>query len=545
MAINFLNNLSVKWRLVGFMIFMLMLTVWIGFLGFLTAQRANHSFAAIYSGQVLPLNELREIDNLFQRELLTIVEALLSSNRVGLWEENLRSTEKIREQIERKRSLLEMYGSQQEENWLASANALTTQSLALIVDLQALIKQRDSEKLEKFYYQDLYVHATDYSNQINELVRSRMASIESEFEASQDQFHFFQKIFLVAVLFGIGISIFAGWILIRNIHEPFAKFTEVLTHVMKGDLTKRLDYDRNDEFMVLSSGFNQMADFICNLVSRIQQAGIQVTSSINEIAAAIRQQEATSNEHASTTSEIAASTTQIAATAANLLNTMKKVNSLTQNSAYAAEEGHAGLSRIDQTMINMEDATKSIVSKLSILNEKAGNIAGVVKTINKIADQTNLLSLNAAIEAEKAGEYGAGFAVVATEIRRLADQTAVATFDIEQIVKEVQSAVAAGVMGIDKFAEDVRTSARDIRESGEQLSGVIEQVQVLRPQVATVSEGIEAQTLGARQINEAISQMNSVAQQTAESVTQTGISINMLQQAAASLQQAVSSFKIQ
>ena len=83
-------------------------------------------------------------------------------------------------------------------------------------------------------------------------------------------------------------------------------------------------------------------------------------------------------------------------------------------------------------------------AKLEVLNEKASNINQVVTTITKVADQTNLLSLNAAIEAEKAGEHGRGFAVVATEIRRLADQTAIASYDIEQLVKEMQSAVSAG-----------------------------------------------------------------------------------------------------
>ena len=93
------------------------------------------------------------------------------------------------------------------------------------------------------------------------------------------------------------------------------------------------------------------------------------------------------------------------------------------------------------------DASAAINSRLATLSEKATNIGMVVTTITKVADQTNLLSLNAAIEAEKAGDYGRGFGVVATEIRRLADQTAVATSDIEQIVKEMQSAVAAGRYG--------------------------------------------------------------------------------------------------
>src|SRR3979409_1551642 len=120
------------------------------------------------------------------------------------------------------------------------------------------------------------------------------------------------------------------------------------------------------------------------------------------------------------------------------------------------------------------DAAGTINAKLTVLSEKAGNISQVVTTITKVADQTNLLSLNAAIEAEKAGEYGRGFAVVATEIRRLADQTAAATYDIEQMVKEMQSAVSAGVMGMDKFSEEVRRGVEVVGQVSEELAQIIE-----------------------------------------------------------------------
>src|SRR5690606_20772568 len=112
-------------------------------------------------------------------------------------------------------------------------------------------------------------------------------------------------------------------------------------------------------------------------------------------------------------------------------------------------------------------------------------------------DQTNLLSLNAAIEAEKAGEYGRGFAVVSSEIRRLADQTAVATHDIEQIVKEMQSAVSASVMGMDKFSEEARRGVQDMQEIGGKLTSVIAEVQALAPRFEIVSEGMQAQATGA------------------------------------------------
>src|SRR5438093_9938525 len=115
-------------------------------------------------------------------------------------------------------------------------------------------------------------------------------------------------------------------------------------------------------------------------------------------------------------------------------------------------------------MHHVMEAAGSINAKLAVLNEKASNINQVVTTITKVADQTNLLSINAAIEAEKAGEYGRGFLVVAREIRRLADQTAVATLDIENMVRLMHDAVSAGVMQMDKFSEQVRSGAARIGE---------------------------------------------------------------------------------
>ena len=188
---------------------------------------------------------------------------------------------------------------------------------------------------------------------------------------------------------------------------------------------------------------------------------------------------------------------------------------------------------------------RSINAKLAVLSEKAGNISQVVTTITKVADQTNLLSLNAAIEAEKAGEYGRGFAVVATEIRRLADQTAVATYDIEQMVKEIQSAVSAGVMGMDKFSDEVRGGMQEVQQVGVQLSEVIEQVQALAPRVESVSDGMQAQASGAEQITQALTQLSEAAQQTVDSLRQSGQAIDELSRVAIGLRGGVSRFTLE
>ncbi|MBU0728908.1 MAG: methyl-accepting chemotaxis protein [Proteobacteria bacterium] len=543
MVQNPLNKLTVKWRLIWFMLFMLFLLVLTGTGGLLTMKSYNTAFSSMYNEQILPLKELRQIDNLVNVEIEKAVANILISNNIH-WEENIKIVESATLAINQKWAKLLSSQDKQKTTWLSPADSLIAKSGAILGDLTDFIKKKDVDSIDNLHDQKLATLATEYKNTIDALIENRMSTILSGFDTLQKRYSLSQMAFIISLILGAAVSFLAGFILLRDINMNFKRLKKTMDHVMQGDLTQRLEENSNDEFGVLIHGFNQMSDYIYDLVAKIQQSGIQVTSSITEIAATIRQQETSSNEHAATISEIAASTTEISATSANLMDAMKKVNSLTKNTAYAAGEGHSGLSNINQTMMKMEDATGSIVEKLSILSEKAGNIAGVVKTINKIADQTNLLSLNASIEAEKAGEYGAGFAVVATEIRRLADQTAMATLDIEQMVQEVQSAVSAGVMGIDKFADDVRTSVREIRGSGDQLAGVIEQVQVLMPQINTVNDGIEAQALGAEQISSATSQLSEAAQQTAESIAQTSSTISQLQDATETLREAISRFKV-
>ena len=351
-----------------------------------------------------------------------------------------------------------------------------------------------------------------------------------------------QHAILVSFAVGLALSVACIFYLLHSINRPLGGLVNAMGRMRQGDFTHRIN--RQDEFGALGQSFNGMAEDLASLFGEVQKSGIRVTTSVTEIAATAREQQATANEIAVTTTEIGATSREISATSRELVRTMREVSSVGEQTAALAGDGQTGLTRMGETMQRVVDAAGSINSKLGVLNEKAGNINKMVITITKVADQTNLLSLNAAIEAEKAGEYGRGFAVVASEIRRLADQTAVATYDIEQMVKEIHTAVSAGVMGMDKFSEEVRRGMLEIQQVGGQLTQIIHQVQALAPRFEAVNEGMQAQATGAEQISEALSQLGTAARQTVESQAQSSRAIEDLNQVSSGLRSGVSRFKL-
>lgn len=413
--------------------------------------------------------------------------------------------------------------------------------LAVVLDLH---KRNQEVEAIKMFNEQLTPAWTAGRMKLNDIIRENKAVADVDIASIDDAVITAKIIMGISLLIAVLAAGLCGLLLMRAIMAPMNRIVEILEIMRTGDLSRRLDLARKDEFGAVETGFNDMMTELTSLVSQAQRSSVQVTTSVTEIAATSKQQQATATETAATTTEIGATSREIAATSRDLVRTMTEVSTAADQASVAAGSGQQGLARMEETMHSVMGAADLVNAKLAILNEKAGNINQVVVTIVKVADQTNLLSLNAAIEAEKAGEYGRGFAVVATEVRRLADQTAVATYDIEQMVREIQSAVSAGVMGMDKFSEEVRRGMSEVQQVGEQLSQIIHQVQALAPRVLMVNEGMQAQATGAEQINHALVQLGDASSQTVESLRQASFAIDELSQVAVGLRSGVSRFKV-
>jgi methyl-accepting chemotaxis protein len=356
------------------------------------------------------------------------------------------------------------------------------------------------------------------------------------------------KLALIMVIL-IFVVVTVSWLIARSITQPLSTMKKSLQRVAEGDLRindaeEEMRVQGADEISQLISALNHMRKNLDSLIGQVQLSGIQVTSSTTHIAASARQLESTVAEQAASIREVTATTKKISSTSEDLMKTMGGVSDTASQTAGMAEEGRDSLNRMQSSMRAFIEATGYISSKLGIINEKANKISGVVTTINKISDQTNLLSLNAAIEAEKAGEYGKGFSVVAREITRLSDQTAIATKDIEYMVKEMQSSVSSGVMEMDKFTEGVRRNVEAVEIIGDQLGDIIDQARKLGPQFEVVNEGMHMQVEGAQQISEAMNQLSTAAEQTRDSLSEYKRVTEQLNSAVQVLQNEVSRFKL-
>ena len=328
------------------------------------------------------------------------------------------------------------------------------------------------------------------------------------------------------------------------VQKPLLVIANTAASLGEFDLTLDIRTTRKDEIGKLLTAISNTVKSFRTLLGQVQRSGIQVTSSAAELAATARQQEAVMTTQVESTNAVLNSIQEISELTENLAQTMQQVAERFQETAQFASSGQADLTHMEDAMTNMETASMSISSRLQAINEKAENITTVVTTITRVADQTNLLSLNAAIEAEKAGEYGRGFTVVAREIRRLADQTAVATLDIEQMVQEMQSAVLAGVQEMDKFITDVRHSAEDVEGISLQLSRIIDQVQALSPNFDEVNVGMEHQADNAQQIETAMSDLSAGMHETKDSLHETFSVIAQLNESSRTLQTEVSRFNV-
>lgn len=364
---------------------------------------------------------------------------------------------------------------------------------------------------------------------------------DEAFELVQQQGY---GILFLAVITTAAVVVIALFIA-RTFSRPIREAAHAAACIAEGDLTTPVHVRGRCEVGQLLAAIKTMTGSLNTLVGRMQSSSRRLLVSAGQIGQTSQGQEEVVQHYGASTTQIAAAISEMSATGQELARTMNDVSTLASGTATLAGEGRAGLSHMQQAMLQLSTASRSIAGKLTLIHDKAEGIDSVITTITKVADQTNLLSINAAIEAERAGQYGRGFQVVAGEINRLADQTAVATLDIERMVQDMHAAVSAGVSEMSAFSTVVQSCVDSVNKIGGQLGEIIEQVEGLNLRFEQVSTGMQHGVQATGQISSAMTQLVEGAQKTKSAVAELNRVNLQLSEAAESLQNEVSRFKVE
>ena len=349
---------------------------------------------------------------------------------------------------------------------------------------------------------------------------------------------------LLFSLAGVLLTLAGLWWIGSSISKPLKAAVQAVERVSEGDLTQLESTQASGEPGLLIASMQHMGAGLNAMVGQVKGARHQVGDAADQISSAARSLHATVGEQAASAGQARMATEEIVATSGQLVRTVREVAAMVGSASELAQEGRQVLTGVESKMGELSEGALAITEKLAAIRTKSAKIGKILTTITCIADQTNLLSLNAAIEAEKAGEAGLGFAVVAREIRLLADQTAESAQDIERMITDSQSAVSSGVSGMERFTSFVREGMEEIGKLSAHIELILKKIEDILPYFATVDEGMQGQSEAAHQIRDLVGNLSDIARKTAESASGLNKASETLQAAVKSLDAEVSRFKL-
>jgi methyl-accepting chemotaxis protein len=346
-------------------------------------------------------------------------------------------------------------------------------------------------------------------------------------------------IIVSAILFSLIISI----VIARGITRTLANVFNTMAAIADGDLTARSFVTSSDEMGMLGKEMNIMGEKLSGIIRRLSDNSLSVSSAAIQMHSTAEQMSTSTEELAAQASTIATACEEMSATSSEIA---RNCHNAANDSAKANDAAMEGAKVVDETVIVMSriaDRVRATAQTVETLGSRSDQIGEIVGTIEDIADQTNLLALNAAIEAARAGEQGRGFAVVADEVRALAERTTRATREISEMIKSIQTETKSAVSAMDEGVRQVEQGTSEAAKSGDALHQILEQIANVTNQVNQIAVAAEEQTATTMEINNNIQQITEVAHITSTSSHEEAAAANQLANLAEDLKGMVEQFK--
>ncbi|MBV7566574.1 methyl-accepting chemotaxis protein [Pseudomonas sp. PDM27] len=351
---------------------------------------------------------------------------------------------------------------------------------------------------------------------------------------------------VVATLIAVAIIIALLGMLIRILIQPLHVMTRAMADIAdgEGDLTKRLTIQNNDEFGTLGTAFNRFVERIHGSIREVSSATGQVNEVALRVVAASNSSMFNSDQQASRTSSVAAAINQLGAAAQEIARNAAQASSQASDARSLAEDGQQVVDRSIVAMNQLSSMLSASSTNIESLNSKTVNIGQILEVITSISQQTNLLALNAAIEAARAGEAGRGFAVVADEVRNLAHRTQESAQQVQTMIEELQVGARESVSTMSDSQRHSQDSVEIANLAGERLNSVTLRIGEIDGMNQSVATATEEQTAVVESINVDITEINTLNQEGVENLQSTLRACSDLEQQAARLKQLVGSFRI-
>ena len=351
---------------------------------------------------------------------------------------------------------------------------------------------------------------------------------------------------VIATVIAVAIIIALLGMLIRLLIQPLHVMTRAMADIAdgEGDLTKRLVIQNNDEFGNLGTAFNRFVERIHGSIREVSSATGQVNEVALRVVAASNSSMYNSDQQASRTSSVAAAINQLGAAAQEIARNAAQASSQASDARNLAEDGQQVVDRSIAAMNQLSNMLSASSSNIESLNSKTVNIGQILEVITSISQQTNLLALNAAIEAARAGEAGRGFAVVADEVRNLAHRTQESAQQVQTMIEELQVGARESVSTMSDSQRHSQDSVEIANLAGERLSSVTQRIGEIDGMNQSVATATEEQTAVVESINVDITEINTLNQEGVENLQSTLRACTDLEQQAARLKQLVGSFRI-
>ncbi len=381
-------------------------------------------------------------------------------------------------------------------------------------------------------------------SQITKLFELNEKIARTEGAESLDLAFKIEVIAAVATAVGFILSLVLGTIIARAIKRPLENGVAIANRMAQGDLTVQVVVDSQDETGKLMEAMKTMADNLRTIIGQVACTSTQVASAANQLHTTAERIATGAEEVAAQSGTVATAGEEMSATSSDIARNCQGAADGAQLASQAAQNGAEVVDKTVQVMGQIAEKVQETAGTVASLGARSDQIGAIIGTIEDIADQTNLLALNAAIEAARAGEQGRGFAVVADEVRALAERTTRATREIGEMIKAIQNETKGAVAAMEQGVRQVDTGTTEAARSGEALREILHQINDVAMQVSQIATAAEEQTATTAEISSNMQQITEVVLQTSVGAQESATAAAQLSSNAEELQRLVRQFKI-